>query len=213
MNESLFWLWALCHRKSLTVWLDFPLSGALLGNVTAFPLKQHCHCLLSGSIFSYWHFAVCQMQRSRPKTRHKGIFSSLFPASEEEGDGNSVLLHWEKHKRALLFRNPLQLQVATHSTVQLGLQLLWAWMADYGKSRRYCISVITNIRKWMPMQSHCGHANVASYLWSWEHIHIVDVVFFSVIPVPMSFERRKKASFNIFPKQNKNSQTKCKTVC
>ena len=68
----------------VTAWLDFPLSGAILCNVTDTSLKQHCHSLLSGSIFSYWHFPVCEEWGTHQENEtSEGIFSLLFPTSKK----------------------------------------------------------------------------------------------------------------------------------
>lgn len=68
----------------VTAWLDFPLSGAILCNVTDTSLKQHCHSALSGSIFSYWHFPVCEdCGAYQENETSDGIFSLLFPAGKK----------------------------------------------------------------------------------------------------------------------------------
>lgn len=69
----------------VTAWLDFPLSGAILCNVTDTSLKQHCHCLLSGSIFSYWHFPVSEEHGAYQENEtSEGIFLLLFSASMKD---------------------------------------------------------------------------------------------------------------------------------
>lgn len=68
----------------VTAWLDFPLSGAILCNVTDTSLKQHCHTLLSGSVFSYWHFTVCKEKSAYQKKWDKvGNIPSLFSSSRK----------------------------------------------------------------------------------------------------------------------------------
>lgn len=86
----------------VTAWLDFPLSGAILCNVTDTSLKQHCHSLLSGSIFSYWHFPVGEEQRAYQRNEtSEGILPLLFPASMK---GRQKKLHWQKYEAAFLCR-------------------------------------------------------------------------------------------------------------
>lgn len=81
--------------RRVTAWLDFPLSGAILRNVTDTSLKQHCHSVLSGSIFSYWHFPVCEdCVAYQENETSDGIFSLLFPAGKKgrRGRGKKCFL-------------------------------------------------------------------------------------------------------------------------
>ena len=73
----------------VTAWLDFPLSGAILCNVTDTSLKKHCHSLLSGSIFSYWHFPVCEEPGiyQENKTHVREYSALLLPASRKGKGG------------------------------------------------------------------------------------------------------------------------------
>lgn len=70
--------------ERVTAWLDFPLSGAILCNVTDTSPKQHCHRLLSGSIFSYWHFPVGEEQGAYQKHEtSEGILQSARKAGKK----------------------------------------------------------------------------------------------------------------------------------
>lgn len=82
-----------------TAWLDFPLSGAILCNVTDTSLKQHCHSLLSGSIFFCCHFPVGEEQGAIPKTWDKrGNILLVISSQQEQQKKKSFLLPWQKYK-------------------------------------------------------------------------------------------------------------------
>lgn len=98
MNHSAVW-GNFSLRGRVTAWLDFPLSGAILCNVSDTTLKQPCHSLLSGSIFSYWHFPAREERMAaewwmdgggpaEKKETGDGIFQSAWAA-----DINMVLCY------------------------------------------------------------------------------------------------------------------------
>lgn len=79
----------------VTAWLDFPHSAAIPCNVTDTSLKQHCHSLLSGSIFSYWHF---------PVSKEQGAYQKHQTGEGRIQSARKTMLHWQKYKADSLCR-------------------------------------------------------------------------------------------------------------